>query len=382
MQQHIKYLSLLTLLAFIIGYAFFKPDKATVQPQPVAKANTKKVKKIDMQGHRGSRGLKPENTWPSFAKAIELGMTTLELDLNITADKQLIVYHDFNLSRRLCKTTNGQRLPKKPIRTFTVAQLKQLDCGLAQKKFPEQEAIANTRLITLSEFFQKMTEFEETNEKAKDVRYNLELKIRSKTFTETDIFEVAQVLVNEMKKARVIERSMVQSFNMPVLAAIKHIEPHIETGALFALKPFRRAHRAGQHDKINRTVVDRTLKVKSISVNIQRHLLNDELVTMAHQKGLKVYVWTVNDPYEIVNLLKHNVDGIITDYPNRLVFTYQMWQDVNNFKPDMIEAGDELRIPEHVITKRIPQGVEARNLFLHMVASVINKPLEAIRIVK
>ncbi len=84
---------------------------------------------MDMQGHRGARGLAPENTWPAFVLALEHGMTTLELDTNLSRDDQLIICHDTSVNKALCLGKDGEIPQEHPIRNLSVAQLKELDCG-------------------------------------------------------------------------------------------------------------------------------------------------------------------------------------------------------------------------------------------------------------
>ena len=104
---------------------------------------------VDLQGHRGARGKRPENTIPAFVYCIEQGMTSIEIDTNVTQDNQLIVYHDTTVNGKICRSENGEPAESVPIREMTVRELKRLDCGSAgNPKFPEQEPVPGTRLIT------------------------------------------------------------------------------------------------------------------------------------------------------------------------------------------------------------------------------------------
>lgn len=131
---------------------------------------------VDLQGHRGARGKRTENTIPAFVYCIENNMTTIELDTNLTKDRELIVYHDTAINTRICRHEKGATVPRTPIKDLTVAELKQLDCGIIDKNFPEQVVFENTRLLTLSEFFEFIIGYERKNSPLKPIRFNIEIK--------------------------------------------------------------------------------------------------------------------------------------------------------------------------------------------------------------
>ncbi len=371
-----RYFFLLLILLVLVTISFKKP-------QPVlANKRIVHIENLDLQGHRGSRGLRPENTWPAFSRAIELGMTTIELDLNITADNQLIIYHDFRLSKRLCRNPAGKRIRSIPIKKLTVAKLKTLDCGLAQRKiFPHQLPVEGEKLITLEEFFLLVKEHEKKNPGARKIRFNLEIKLKDRGFTQQDTEKIAQLLYEQMKKFDVIERSMVQSFYLPVLQKIKELDSSIQTGTLYATKHHRKYLKNDLFRELNSKLIGQTIASGSKTLGVQKHLLSQSLIEEAHARSLNVYVWTVNDPYEIFHFLSMGVDGIITDYPDRLSLTWKMFNEVSGLKTRLVAQQNELHIPRHLVGDQLVANQASRNLFLHIVSSVFNKPVENLKIV-
>ena len=109
---------------------------------------------LDVQGHRGCRGLRPENTLPAFEKALELGVTTLEMDIQATSDRVLVVTHDQRLDAKICVSDTGDRVPRDPFRDLRFEQLAQIDCGSRpSSKFPEQKPVPGARIPRLEQVF-------------------------------------------------------------------------------------------------------------------------------------------------------------------------------------------------------------------------------------
>jgi glycerophosphoryl diester phosphodiesterase len=137
---------------------------------------------VDLQGHRGARGLRPENTIPAFESCIDHNMTTVELDTNVTADKQLIVVHDSYLNGVIALDADGKPAASIAIAALTVEQLKTYDYGtLKNPDFPEQQPVPGTRLSTLPEVFAHVDAYAAEKKVARSLMFNAELK-----FDETD----------------------------------------------------------------------------------------------------------------------------------------------------------------------------------------------------
>ncbi len=275
---------------------------------------------LDLQGHRGARGLKPENTIPAFEEALSWGMNTLELDTVVTKDKQLIIHHDTELNPSICLHTEGKNLKSDPISLFTVAELKKLDCGsLPNPKFPEQKTSPNTKLSTLQEFFQFIQAYEKKNKSTVKVYFNIETKFPNNASNE-DVQEFANLMVKEIEKAGMVERTIVQSFRIDVLPLVKKLNPKIQTSALFAptITEGIRLY-LGIGSSIQEDILKKSEEMGANIISPYFLYVNSEFVHKAHQQNRKVIPWTVNDKKEMQRLQEIGVDGMISDYPNKLV---------------------------------------------------------------
>ena len=188
---------------------------------------------FDVQGHRGARGMLPENTLPAFGYAADLGVTTLEMDTKVTRDGVLVVTHDSTLNPDLVRDDSGRWVNDGiPLNSLTLAEVKALDVGRLRpgsayaQRFPDQRAIDGTRMPTLREVL-------DAHKDRSDIRFNIETKIepdhpeRSPTPA-----EFARALVEELRAAGVERRSTIQSFDWRTLQESQRIAPDIETVAL------------------------------------------------------------------------------------------------------------------------------------------------------
>ncbi|MDA3917291.1 MAG: glycerophosphodiester phosphodiesterase family protein [Deltaproteobacteria bacterium] len=190
---------------------------------------------IDLQEHRGARGLFPENTIPAFKYAIENKMTTLKLDTNLTKDGNLIVYHDSIINSDLCIDSKGHPAQSIRILDMTVEDLKKLDCGsLVNEKFPEQTPVPGTKLISLPEFFDFVKQYEANHPDIPKLRFNVETKFEPAPNQEY-LEKFADTMVKFIEDADVVDRTTVQSFVLEVLPMIKKRNPKLQTS--FSFKP-------------------------------------------------------------------------------------------------------------------------------------------------
>jgi glycerophosphoryl diester phosphodiesterase len=281
----------------------------------VSAVTTLSLKKLELHGHRGARGLAPENTWPAFEAGIRNGMTAVELDINLTADNDLIIHHDSFTNSKLCRTDDGQKIKPVPIHLLTVKELKKLDCGsLKNEKFPEQEKIPLTRLLTLTDFFLRVAELAKSEENAHSVIFNIDVKFPPRlTPSDAHLEKFAKLLLEQVAKAGMTDRIMVQSFETRLLPFIKEITPKVRTAALFQWSQW-----PGVSRRTPEMMIQRVLSIQADIVAPNRKDTNEVLVKLAHQNGLLIIPWTVNEAEEIRSLIRMGVDGIITDYPNRL----------------------------------------------------------------
>ncbi len=290
---------------------------------------------LDLQGHRGTRGLAPENTLAGFRNAIEIGVTTLETDLALTNDDVLVLSHDPALNRALTRTGDGRWLSANgaPIRSLTSAGLRAYDVGRIDpsheyaKSWPRQVAVDGERIPTLAQLFALARDARSPG--GRPVRFNIETKLTPADAVPTaSAEEFAQAIVREVKAAGVTERVTVQSFDWRSLRAVMRIAPSIRTVCLTIEAEGMNTVRedAGGaspwHDGLKRAdhggSLPRTVQAAGCAAwsPFWRNL-TPGLVAEARGLGLAVVPWTVNEPADIERMLDLGVDGLITDYPDR-----------------------------------------------------------------
>ena len=265
-------------------------------------ALTPSVHALDLQGHRGARGHAPENTLPAFQLALSMGVTTLELDVGVTRDAVVVIHHDRGLNPDIARGPDGQwlTLPGPLIKDATFEQLQRYDVGRIRqgsdyaKRFPLQKPIDGTRIPRLSELLQK----------AKDVRFNIETKVAADAPHDTlPPGPFARALIAEIRKAGVAARTTIQSFDWRTLKVVEQEAPEIATAYLTGSKNSEpeKVHASGG---------------RIWSPDYQT-LTRQKLAT-ARKLGLKIVPWTVNERGDIARVLDMKVDGIISDYPDRV----------------------------------------------------------------
>lgn len=291
---------------------------------------------IDVQGHRGARGLRPENTLAGFAYAIELGVVTLEMDTGISKDGVLVVCHDPYINSSLCLDCRGDRLSDSSrllIKDLTVAAIQSYDCGRLNPdptRFPNQQAVPGSKIPTLQEVFDLA---EATNPR---IRYNIESKVNPLKPDETASPAVfAEKLVSIINRNNLVERATIQSFDWRVLQTVKQLNPLIQTVALVlhnstksTLKGLDGRSQFLANFQLNdfrdvTELLQATGFVDLYSPNFETLLpdspeflqpLND-----FQQAGFPVIPWTVNDPAIMQKFIDWRIDGLITDFPDILL---------------------------------------------------------------
>lgn len=286
-------------------------------------------RRIDLQGHRGARGLRPENTWPAFVQAYKYKMTTLELDTNLTKDNKLIIHHDSFTNPNLCQQKTGKSIQSQPIRQLSSAYLLQLDCGSKKNpKFPKQVTAPQTPLLLLPGFFQKIIQYEKKHKLIGMARpfFNIELKF-PKNADQKHMLAAAQVIVKNIEAADMVERVTVQSFSLEVLPMVKRLNGKIKTSALFSTGYFKGFMMYIMGFSMGR---DKTImQAKQAGADIispHYSYVSRSFIRKAHEKGLAVIPWTVNKKKEMKRLLSLGVDGIISDYPDLLRRVHDAWK--------------------------------------------------------
>ena len=260
---------------------------------------------MDVQGHRGTRGNLPENTLPAFKRALEMGVDTLELDCGVTKDDVVVIHHDRRLNPDVARGPDGKWVtaPAPTVYELTFEQLQRYDVGRLRpgseyaKRFPHQQPVDGTRIPRLSALFAL----------AKDtrVRFNIETKLLPTHADETVGPEAfARALIAEFRKAGMTKRAVIQSFDYRTLKIVEKEAPEIETVYLTEAKDSdpARVHALGA-------------KIWSPDMKA----ITPEKVSQAHKLGMRVVVWTANEPAEIASMIDAGVDGIISDYPERVI---------------------------------------------------------------
>lgn len=287
---------------------------------------------LDIQGHRGARGLMPENTLPAFAHALALGVTTLELDSAITKDGVVVISHDPVLNPDITRGPDGEWLAQDgpPIWHLTYDELRRYDVGRIKPgsayaaRFPRQKAIDGTRIPRLADLFALVRKA--GNEA---VRFNIETKVSPLHPERTALPEVwASALVSLIKKEKMEGRVTIQSFDWRTLAVVQQEAPEIPTVYLTAqqsfmdniladrpLSPWTAPFHVSQFDGS----IPRMVKAAGGAVWSPYYLeVMPENIKEAHDLGLKVVVWTANDAADMRRMIEWGVDGIISDYPDLL----------------------------------------------------------------
>ena len=287
---------------------------------------------LDLQGHRGARGLMPENTLPAFAHALALGVTTLELDCAITRDGVVVVSHDPALNPDITRGPDGAWLDKEgaPIWHLTYEELTRYDVGRIKPgsayaaRFPKQQAVDGTGIPQLAEVF-ALTRKAENN----TVRFNIETKISplspDRATTPEDF---ARRLIAVVRQEGMVNRVTIQSFDWRTLQVVQKEAPEIQTVYLTSQQNFMNnifadktdsPWTAGFHVSKFGGSIPRMIKAAGGAVWSPYYgEVTRENIKEAQSLGLKVVVWTVNSEADMRRLLELGVDGIISDYPDLL----------------------------------------------------------------
>ena len=259
---------------------------------------------FDLQGHRGARGHAPENTLAGFERALAIGVDTLELDVGVTRDGVVVIHHDRRLNPDVARGVDGKWVsaPAPTIYSLSYAELARYDVGRIRpgsdyaRRFPHQQPIDGARIPRLSDLWPI----------APRVRFNIETKLVPEAPEETLPPEpFARAVIAEVRRAGVAPRTTIQSFDFRTLAVVQREAPEIRTAYLTS----------GQRgDAVAKSV--HALQGTIWSPNYQD--LDPVALAAARGFGLKVIPWTVNEPADIARVLAMNVDGLISDYPDRV----------------------------------------------------------------
>lgn len=293
---------------------------------------------FDVEGHRGARGLRPENTLPAFETALDLGVTTLELDLHLTADEAVVIWHDDRIGQDKCRLEPlaAEPLPPDPelastsrsalmISQLTLVQLQKYRCDRNpdRDEFPEQRngptPLAGDRyqIVTLAQLFDFVDAYAADGgkttaqrENARRVEFNVETKRKpddpgaiNDGFDGSNPGPFERAIVELVELRGLTERTIVQSFDHRSLRAVRQLNSAIRLSALSF----------GHADPTAYAQLGAAIWSPRASD------LTPALIEEAHAAGLRVIPWTVNDPEEMRLLIEMGVDGLISDRPDVLL---------------------------------------------------------------
>jgi len=296
---------------------------------------------FDLEGHRGARGLKPENTLPAFETALDLGVTTLELDLHLTQDGAVIIWHDDSLVKSKCRLDPfaAEPLPPDPdapgttktalkISRLTFEQVQKYRCDRNPdpRRFPDQDngptALAQNRYapVSLAQLFDFVEKYASNSQKtqrqrqsAQRVQFNIETKRKPNDpsaindgFDGVNPGPFERAIVSLVEQRDWVKRVIVQSFDARSLLAVRQLNPELRLAAL-----------SSRFISTSELVGFATQGFAIWSPN--QNTLNAQNVERAHAAGLSVIPWTVNDPSALQRLVAFGVDGIISDRPDLML---------------------------------------------------------------
>lgn len=299
---------------------------------------------FDLQAHRGGIGMTTEESLEGFGKAMRLGVTTLELDTHVTKDEKVVVNHDRQISAQKCRDT-APVTPGDPmypyvgkfIKDLTLAQIKTMDCGYQRlPDFPEQEVIHGHRMVELKDVLDLVKSYH-----ANQVTLNIETKVEAGAPAQTAPRELFVRRVFEEIRASGIEQQVtIQSFDWGALMEMHRLASSWPLVAL-TNKDFLQVGQPGASpwlggidaDDYGGDFVRAAAAVPGVTAlspvyGIPQNgkigdagfsfYVDPAMVSAAHARGLKVVPWTCDDPATIEALMDMGIDGIITNYPNRV----------------------------------------------------------------
>ncbi|WP_422107716.1 glycerophosphodiester phosphodiesterase family protein [Winogradskyella sp.] len=264
-------------------------------------------KQVDVQGHRGCRGLLPENSLPAFEKAIELGVQTLELDIAITKDREVVVSHEPFMSGVICFDPENGEISEERNRAYnlfemTHEEIKRFDCGSKfHPTYPKQEKLKTYKPL-LSEVF------ELAKTKNPNVRFNIEIKSKPEYYGKYTPHPEAyvKIVLNEIEQHEVFKLVNLQSFDLAILEEVKKQSPKMPVALLI-----------DEDETIKGKLQALSYKPEIISPYFK--LLSQDQIKDYQSQGYLIIPWTINEEEDMKTMLEWCVDGIITDYPDRLI---------------------------------------------------------------
>lgn len=262
---------------------------------------------FEIQGHRGARGLFPENSIPGFIEALKIGVTTLEMDVVITKDSQVVLSHEPWFNESICSPVESEDKTRYNIFNMTYEEVKKFYCGSkGNPKFPQQQKIATQKPL-LKNVFDVVEKYVLENNLPLPY-YNIETK---STPDGDNVFHPApevfmELVYNVVKEKNMLSRTIIQSFDPRTLIALKEMNCFLPQALLVF-----------NADGVKKNLKRLAYKPAIYSPNYI--LVNKKAVKYCHEQGIKIIPWTVNDEKTMLKMKALGCDGLITDYPNLAV---------------------------------------------------------------
>ena len=296
---------------------------------------------IKIYGHRGARGDMPKNTLSGFKYIFDSDVLAFETDILISKDKIPVITHDFYLNPDLTKDSNGNWIKKNNIKIYDLKyeELKKYEVGELNKstrygkRFKDQKSVDNQKIIKLEELFELVEKFPK-----EDFFINLEIK---STPLEEGLTpnpeEMVSIVKKEILKSKYVDKILISSFDWRILSECKKQLPDTLRGYLSFQQDLGSSKKTiyegspwmNTDEEFNMFELPKLIKKLDGHVWCAFHRdITKQNVSLAHDIGLGVNVWTVNSERDMIKMIKYGVDGIITDYPNRL----KKVCDTNNVK--------------------------------------------------
>lgn len=275
--------------------------------------------RMDLQAHRGGRGLMPENSIPAMLSAVRMGIRTLEMDLVISKDGKVVVSHDTYMSADFMRKPDGTEITKEEQKTLLIYGMnydlvKSYDGGTKpHSQFPDQKKLKTYKPL-FSELIDSVNAYVKKN-KLKPVYFSVEIK--SSPDGDGTAHPVPAIFVQKVmeliNKKNIGSRTIIQSFDLRPLQILRASYPAQKLSFLIA-------------NKDSFEVNIKNLGFEPYALSPYFSLVTAELVNEAHQKNIKVIPWTVNTVEEMKKMESFSVDGIISDFPNLLISQFGSYQ--------------------------------------------------------
>jgi glycerophosphoryl diester phosphodiesterase len=267
---------------------------------------------VEIEGHRGARGLLPENTIPSFLKALEYGVEWIELDVAVSADGKLVVSHEPWFSHLISLAPNGQPIAEAKEKEHNIyrlkySEIKRYDVGsLGNKGFPEQVKMKVAKPL-LKDVFKAVNDYARKN-KLKPVRFNIEIKSNPEwdnVYTPPPP-AFAKMVYDEILKNKMDKQVIVQSFDPRPLQELRKLPVRLPIALL-----------VGNKDGVEKSIERLGFDPDTYSPHYS--LVDEALVKYLRARNIRLVPWTVNEIADLERMKTFDLDGIITDYPDRAV---------------------------------------------------------------